>query len=555
MLSPRSMFHSPRSPSTLRQGSGQASSGRGTVHGPRSTVHGPRSRLLCCLFVHAFVLLGGTVASATHTLLRIHIESEPSTLDPAQATGLREHLILQGLFEGLTRYHPKTLEPLPGAAEKWKISKDGKVYQFFLRKDAKWNDGKPLTAIDFWNAWEHLLNPKTHSPYNFFLFHLKGGKDYAQGLSKDPGQIGMEVKDPHHFVVTLEKPVPYFLYLTSFASLAPRRKDVPLPEVKTNGAFQLSFDKQAKGTLIVPNPHYWGKGEVKLHGILFRPFGDFDTALKFYARTGIDIMVELPPAKVPLLKFRSDFRSAPVLRTDYLLIQMEKPPLNIREVRQALAYAIDRKKITDEVLKRGDLPYGYFVPPGMPLYNHPEYAQTFDPWKAKHLLDKAGFNAQNKFPTITLQYNKATDRKMVAEAVASMWDKYLGIKVQLLEEKWDGYLKRRNEKNFEVSWGAWYGDYLDPNSFLELFVSDNRQNHAAFSNAAYDALIAEAQNTQDKMKRAKLYQQAETLLLHETAVIPILARVKAYLIQPYVKGYELNLLDIHPWRDVYSLRP
>lgn len=503
---------------------------------------------LLCFFL-------ATPLHATHTLLRIHVESEPRTLDPAQATGLREHLILQGIFEGLTRYHPQTLEPLPGAAEKWTVSPDGKVYQFFLRKDARWNDDKPVTATDFWNAWEHLLNPKTQSSYAFFLFCLKGGKDYAKGILKDPGKIGMEVKDPHHLVVTLEKPVPYFLYLTSFASLAPRRKDVSRPEQRTNGAFQLSLEKPDKGILIVPNLHYWGKKDVKLHGVLFRPFGDFDTALKFYGRTGIDIMAELPPQKVPLLKFRSDSRSAPVLRTDYFAVQTQKPPFNNREVRQALAYAIDRKKITDEVLKRGDIPYGYFVPPGMPGYEHPEYTQTFDPWKAKHLLDKAGYNAQKKFPAITLHYNKATDRQMVAEAVAAMWEKYLGIQVHLLEEEWDDYFKRRQEGNFEVSWGGWYGDYLDPNSFLELFVSDSPQNHAAFANPTYDALIAEAQNTPDKGKRAELYQQAETLLLHETAVIPLLARVKTYLIQPYVKGYELNLLDIHPLRDVYSLRP
>ncbi|MBI4224038.1 MAG: peptide ABC transporter substrate-binding protein [Deltaproteobacteria bacterium] len=517
--------------------------------------HGPRSRLVCCLFVYAFVLLGGTVVSATHTLLRIHIESEPRTLDPAQATGLREHLILQGIFEGLTRYHPETLEPLPGVAEKWEISEDGRIYQFFLRQDAKWNDGKSVTAQDFWNAWEHLLNPKTKSPYAFSLFYLRGGKEYAQGRLQDPKKIGMEVKNPRHFVVTLEKPVPYFLYLTSFASLVPRRTDVAGSSMLANGAFQLSRQKQEQGVLLVPNPHYWDKSAIKLHGVLFRPFGDFDTALKFYGRTGIDIMAELPPTKVPLLKFRSDFRSAPVLRTEYFMVQTKKPPFNIREVRQALAAAIDRKKIVDEVLKRGDLPYGYFVPPGMPGYAHPEYTQTFDPWKAKHLLDKAGFNAHKKFPAITLHYNKATDRQMVAQAVAAMWEKYLGIKVQLLEEEWDDYLKRRQARDFDVSWGGWYGDYLDPNSFLELFVGGSPQNHAAFTHATYDALIAEGQNTQDRKKRAELYQKAETLLLHEAAVIPVLTRAKTYLIQPYVKGYHPNLLDIHPLRDVYSLRP
>lgn len=509
-------------------------------------------RWFCSLIVAA--LLAWPVW-ATHTLLRIHVESEPRTLDPAQATGLREHLILQGIFEGLTRYHPQTLEPLPGTAYEWKISQDGKVYQFFLNPDAKWSDGKPVTAQHFFDAWEHLLNPKTQSPYAFLLFYLEGASAYSQGKLKNPKQIGMRVKNPRLFEVVLEKPVPYFLYLTSFASLAPRRNDLPGPERQANGPFQLSEQKQEKGILLIPNPHYWERNEVKLHGVLFRPFGDFDTALKFYARTGIDIMAELPPNKVPLLKFRSDFRSAPILRTEYFMVNTAKPPFDRREVRQALAAAIDRNNITDQVLKRGDLPYGYFVPPGMPGYGHPKYQQTLDPWKAKHLLTKAGFNSQKKFPAVILHYNKATDREMVAQAVKGMWEKYLGIEVQLLEEEWDDYLKRRSAKDFDISWGGWYGDYPDPNSFLELFVSNSRQNHAAFSNATYDALIAEAQNTQDKKGRAQLFQQAETLLLHEAAILPVLARAKTYLIQPYVKGYYPNLLDIHPLRDVYSLRP
>lgn len=510
-----------------------------------------------CLLTFGFWISDSGFLHADHTLLRIHIESEPRTLDPAQATGHREHFIMQGLFEGLTRYHPETLEPLPGAAQKWEVSPDGKRYTFYLRKDAKWSDGKPLTAVDFWNAWEHLLNPRTKSPYAFFLFYLKGGREYAEGKLKDPKKIAMAVKDPGRFVVHLEKPVPYFLHLTAFASLSPRRKDAARPELLANGPFQLAKEKEkpARGIRIVPNPHYWGKKEVKLHGILFRPFGDFATALKFYARTGIDIMADLPPTKVPLLKFRSDFRSAPILRTEYFMVQTGKPPFNKREVRQALALAIDRKKITDEVLRRGDLPYGYFVPPGMPGYSHPEYRQVFDPWKAKNLLDRAGFGAKKKLPPLTLHYNQATDRQMVARAVAAMWEKYLGIEVVLLEEEWDAYLQRRQAKDFEVSWGGWYGDYPDPNTFLELFVGGGAQNHASFSNAAYDALLTEAQNSADRTQRFKLLSQAETILLHEAAIIPVLARTKTYLLQPYVRGYYPNLLDIHPLRNVYLLRP
>lgn len=493
--------------------------------------------------------------SATHTLLRLHVESEPETLDTAQATGLREHLILLGLFEGLTRYHPKTLEPLPGTAEKWRVSADGKTYHFFLRQEVLWSDGKPVTAQDFWNAWEHLLNPKTASPYAFQLFYVENGRAYHEGKLKDPGAIGVEVKNPRLLEVRLERPVPYFLYLTSFASLAPRRLDAKQQTDIGNGAFILARPKASEGIMLLPNPHYWGKKALKLRGILFRPFGDFDTALKFYGRTGIDIMVELPPHKVPLLKFRSDFRSAPVLRTDYLLFNTRRERLNDPAFRRALSLAVDRKKITDEILKRDDLPYGYFVPPGMPGYTSPGHPQTFDPWKAKHLLDQLGYGNKKKLPALTLLYSKASDRRMVAQALQAMWEKHLGISVTLLEEDWDAYLRRRQRHDFDISWGGWSGDYLDPNTFLELFLSDNPQNHGRWSHAAYDALVRQAQSTQERGERARLFREAEAILLREAAVAPVFSKVKNYLIQPYVRGFYPNLLDVHPLRDVYSLRP
>lgn len=501
--------------------------------------------------------LGFPPVYATPTYLSIHIESAPKTLDPAQATGHREHFILQSLFEGLTRYDPKTLTPLPGAAERWEISEDGTSYRFYLRKGAKWSDGRPVTAQDFWNGWEHLLNPNVHSPYAFQLFYLKGAKDYNKGKLKDLKKVGMTVKDSYIFEVTLEKPVPYFLFLTAFSALAPRRKDSLKVEKITNGPFVLADQKEAEEILLLPNKYYWDAEAVKVHGVLLRPFGDFNTALKFYSRTGIDIMADLPPQQVPLLKFRSDYRAAPILRTEYFVLQTQKYPFDKKEVRQALSLSIDRQKITEEVLKRGDLPYGFLVPPGMPGYTNPNNPQTFDPWKAKYLLGKAGFglNSPNKFPTIVLHYNNASDRRLVAEAAQEMWQKNLGIKVELLEEEWDDYLKRRQGKNFEVSWGGWYGDYPDPNTFLELFLSDNPQNHAAFSNGAYDDLVRRAQGTLDLKKRALLLQEAEGLLLREAPVIAVLAKAKNYLIQPYVRGYSPNLLDIHPLRDVYSMRP
>lgn len=489
------------------------------------------------------------------TPLRVHIESEPKTLDPAQATGVREFQILQTLFEGLTRYEPRTLKPLPGVAERWEVSPDGLRYVFYLRKDAKWSDGNPVTAADFFNGWERLLNPKTESPYAFQLFYIKGGEDYAEGKLKDPKQLGMKVLSPAVFEVVLERPVPYFLSLTSFSALVPIRKGTENITQITNGPFFFKSLDKTEGLLLEKNPHYWGVKEVRLPSVQFRPFGNFATALIFYGRTGIDIMTDLPPQQVPMLKFRSDFRSAPMLRTEYFVVNCKKPPFDKVEVRRALAYALQRKEIADSVLKRGDLPYGFFVPPGLPNYKSPDRPQDFAPSEAKALLEKAGFDTAAPFPTLAIHFNNEPDRKLVAKAAAQMWKKTLHIDSRLVEEKWDKYLNTRHMKNFDVSWGGWIGDYLDPNTFLELWTSDNRQNHSGWSNAAYDELIRKAQAEQNVAEREKLFRAAEQILLDEAPIIPVLVKVKNYLIHPYIKGYYPNLLDIHPLRDVYSLRP
>lgn len=490
------------------------------------------------------------------TYLRVHIESEPKTLDPAQATGVREFQILQAIFEGLTRYHPKTLKPLPGVAEKWNISEDGTLYTFVLRSDAKWSDDRAVTAQDFWNGWERLLHPATQSPYAFQLFYLEGAEEYANGTMKDPEKIGMKVKGTRIFEVKLKRPVPYFLSLTAFAALAPIRKDAEEPYAQSNGPFKLGNDTQRReGILLLPNEHYWGRHEIKLKGITFRPFGDFNTALKMYGRTGIDLLTDLPPQQVPILKFRADFHKAPLLRTEYFIINCQRPPFNDPRVRQALAAAINRPSITEAVLKRGDIPYGLFVPPGLPNYQNAANPQGFDPEKGLRLLKEAGFGEQKPFPPLHIHYNEATDRQLVAEAAAAMWEKNLGIRTQLDEDRWNDYIAKRQKREYEISWGGWYGDYLDPNTFLELFLSDNRQNHSGWSNPAYDMLVRKAQGEPDSKLRMQYFQEAESILLREAVIIPVLVKAKTYLIQPYVKEYFPNLLDIHILRDVWSERP
>lgn len=504
------------------------------------------------LFLFPFLFLATPVFSKS--MLRVHIESKPESLDPVNTTGIREMQIIHSLFEGLTRHDPATLKPIPGAAFKWHISADRKTYTFIIRSDAKWNDGRSVTAQDFWYAWERLLNPKNAAGYAYQLYYLKNAEAYAEGKITDPHEIGMKVKGTRIFEVTLEKPVPYFLSLTAFGALSPIRKDAAQPELKTNGPFYLKeFDKEGKVTLL-PNEHYWGRRDVRLSGVQFVPFANFFTALKFYGATGIDIMTDLPPTQVPLLKFRSDFRSEPLLNTGYFLINCAIPPFDKKEVRKALALALNRRDLLNQI-KKEDLPFGFFVPPGIPNYKNPPTPQTFQVVEAQKLLKNAGYDKSNPFPKFAVLHHSATDRRMVVEAAEKMWKENLGITIERREIEWDAYMEARRDKNYTIAWAGWYGDYLDPQTFLELFLSKNPHNQSNWSNTNFDRLLDEAGNATTQEERMRLLSQAEQILLEEAPLIPVSIKTKTYLIHPYVKGYFPNLFDIHPLRDVYLTRP
>ena len=494
--------------------------------------------------------LGCSKGPSSSSYLKIHLESEPASLSPAEATGHRESQVILSIYEGLTRYHPETLEPLPGVAERWEISPDGKIYTFYLRENARWSDGTPVTAQNFWNSWERALNPKVAAPYAFQFYYIKNGESYSQGILTDPKGLGMEVVSLKIFRVTLERPIPYFLYLTAFSALA--TSIYGKPNV-ANGPFMIQDWKKGKELTLVPNPEYWGHSEVKLSGIQFRFFNNFQLALQHYDAKGIDILADLPPT-VSNLRWRSDFRSTPILRTEYFILNVNDPVLKNRSFRKALSLAIDRETLAKQILQREDLPYGTLVPPKMPSYTSPTNAHAFQPEEAKRLLKEAGYRSGVLIPVLNLHHNDAPDRILVAESVAKMWKQYLGIEAKLFKEDWKGYLQRRRNKDFQISWGGWYGDYLDPYTFLELFEGNNNQNYTGWKAPEYDQLLKESLLETDVQKRAHLFQGAEALLLSEAPVIPVLVKAKNYLIQPYVSGYYNNTLHIHPYRDIVLLR-
>jgi ABC-type oligopeptide transport system substrate-binding subunit len=300
--------------------------------------------------------------------------TEVATLDPGIARGVPEHRVQMALFEGLMNYDPKTLEPVPGVAKKYDMSKDGKTYTFHLR-DCTWSDGKPVRAQDFEYAWKRMLDPKTASDYAHLIYFVKGAQKFNEGKGKAE-EVGVTAKDEKTLVVELNHPTSYFKYLFPFFTLYPVRKDViekhKLDWTKPgkfvgNGPFQLKEWVVNEFILLEKNPKYWNAAKVKQSRVKWLPTENLNTAFNMYEKGQCDYLDSTPLEYIEELEKRKDFHRAPYLGTYYYSFNITKKPFDDPMVRRALALAIDRKIICEKILKGGQTPAYAFVPP-VPLF-------------------------------------------------------------------------------------------------------------------------------------------------------------------------------------------
>jgi oligopeptide transport system substrate-binding protein len=491
---------------------------------------------------------------AQQQVFRISNMVEPESLDPGIVTGVPEHRILSNLFEGLTTSDPKDLSPRPGMAASWTVSKDGLVYTFRLR-DASWTDGKPVTAFDFVYAWERVLNPKMGAKYAQQLFYLKNGEEYNKGRITDFGRVGVKALDTKTLQVTLRCPTAYFLDLTSFYTLYPvprwsieaHGKDWVKPgNIVSNGAFRLVSWVPLKELVLEKNPQHWDAANVKLQKVTFLPTDDINTAYKQFLAGDTDWIPTVPPAQTDSARTRPEYYVSPYLGTYFFRLNVTKPPVSDLRVRQALSLAVDRESLTKFVTKAGEVASGSFVPAGLRGYEGPK-APGFDPATAKRLLRDAGYPDGRGFPKTELLYNTNELHRIITQAVQQMWKEHLGVQVDLVNVEWKVYLARQGSLDYQISRAGWIGDYVDPNTFLDMWVTDGGNNQTGWSNKRYDELIDQAAcrivSAKDRMQRL---QEAEKLLLDEAPVLPLFTYINKGTLSRRIKGWYPNILDQHP---------
>lgn len=524
-----------------------------------------KKRLIAAFILVTFLVTGlfvnsnykSTKAAAKQVFTYIN-GAEPRYLDPAKNTALDAANIIINVFEGLTRVNVKG-KTVPGIAYKWTVSKDGLTYTFYLR-DAKWSDGKPITAYDFEYSWKRALDPKTASEYAYQLYYIKNGRKFNEGKAK-ASDVGVKALNAKTLQVTLEAPTPYFIDLTNFPTYFPVRKDIVekygdkwQTDPKTyigNGPFKMTKWVHNSYIELVKNPNYWDAKSITLEKIIFKLSEDERANLLAYEAGQVDGAEGIPIDEIDRLKRENKLKTFPLLGTYFYIVNCKKKPFDDKRVRLALSLAIDRQYIADKIGKLNQKPATGVVPYGLKgitkdfrIENGNFLPAKADLAKAKKLLAEAGYPNGKGFPEIEIIYNTSEAHKKVAEAIQSMWHQ-LGLKVKLSNMEWRVLLERRHKKDYMVARAGWYGDYMDPMTFLDLFTSYSDMNDTNWSNKKYDTLINKAKMTVNTKERMKYLMQAEKVLMDESVIIPIYFYSKAYLLRDYVKNYYMSPLGFN----------
>ncbi len=505
-----------------------------------------------------------------HGILHLGNGAEPQNLDPHRATGISEHNILSALLEGLVTEAPASLEPRPGTAERWTVSDDGLTYTFHLREEARWSNGDPVTAQDFAFSFRRILSPGLGAPYAYMLYCLKGAEAFHRGDTDDFGSVGVSTPDTHTLILSLRTPVPYFLSLLNHCSWFPVHPPTiqaagPIDALGTtwtrpgtyvgNGAFRLQSWEPNKVITVQKSETYWNHSQVQLNAVHFHAIAENSIEEHAFRAGQLHVTGTVPLDRIAHYRRQAPDRLLihPYLGCYYYLFNVRRPPLDDPRVRMALALAIDREQLVEHVTRGGELPAYHFTPPDTAGYTATARLSG-SVAEARQLLAEAGYPDGEGMRTLELLYNSSEAHADIAAVIQQMWSRNLGIEVRLVNMEWKVYVEQTQRGAFDIARAGWIGDYLDPNTFLDMWVTDGGNNRAGWSSPDYDAHIRAAAAGTSQAARFAAFQAAEAILMREVPIMPVYFYVSKSLIQPSVRGWHPNILDRHPLTHL-SLHP
>ncbi len=496
------------------------------------------------------------------TLVRLF--ADPPTLDPHLMGDVTSSVIGGEVFGGLVTLS-LDYQPVLDLAETCSISEDGLVYTFVLRENAKFHDGKPVTAQDVKWSIERAADPDTLShTAETYLGDIVGAKDKLEGLADEVS--GVRVVDDRTIEFTIDAPKSYFLAkLTYPTAYVVDREQVNddgswLDQPNGTGPFTLATYEIGELIVLERNENYH-LGPPHIESIQMILSGG--SAMIMYENDEIHLtgvgLDDLPRLLDPSDPLHPQLHRSPQdFDVFYIGLNSEQPPFDDVKVRQALNYAIDLQSIAENVLDGRVSPATGVIPPGFPSYTENLRSYHFNPDLARELMQESKYAdalASDDFPRITLTISGSFGAAIPTylEVILEQWRQELGIEVEIQQTEWATFLQDVNDKKYQMFSLGWIADYPDPQNFLDVLLhSESQSNHTNYANPEVDRLLEEARTERDRSRRFELYNQIEQMILDDAPWVWTWFSGEGYaLIKPEVSDYFLLQMSIPKYRYVY----
>ena len=521
-----------------------------------------RKPIYTLLSLSVLLVLCFSSFAAENSKLTYNLSEESATIDPQLVTGETGIMIDYMCMEGLTRLGKNPGEVIPGTAEKWDISEDGLTWTFYIRDNAKWSNGKPVTAHDFAYGMKRALDPNTAAQYASFLYYIKNAEEFNTEKIKDFAEVGIKVLDDNKLEITLGAPCPFFTQITAFPTSFPLNEEFYTKEI--DGEFEYALDAETmlyngpwkienwlpgQGGKIEfkKNPDYWGKDIIKIDEIDFTIVKDDNTAANMFLSGKVDI-TRIDGEQYKRFEDsddKKDIRKIIDGAVWYLEYNINNEYFKNEKIRNAFGLAIDRKTLCEEIRADGSEPAYAFVPYGTFGGKNTTFRDRFgksyfkeDTTKAKKLLteglEELGIPGPVK---VKLLLNDNPTNRKVCVYLQEQFKEAFGddVEVQLDPTTFQNRLTKMHQNDFDFTCAGWGPDYDDPMTFMDLFTSWNPNNHTGWKNKEYDELIKKASESADNEKRMENMAKAEKILMKEMPIYPMYFTSRIFLVKPYVK--------------------
>ena len=500
----------------------------------------------------------------------------PQTFDPAFAAVPPDTDAVRAIFEGLTDYDPRTLQPIPAVAKSWESSDDGRVWTFYLRDDALWSNGEPVVAQDFVRSWQRAVRIGQLSPHTELLTNIVGGRPGSVEVGEKQKSVsrtgrpqqpqtrtgnqtfGAEALGDHTLRVRLRHADPSFPALVSHSVFRPVKLNnethlgrLTPAELVSNGAFLLSKTGSDR-VLLERATQYWGRSDVELQLVEFVGAADAESALAAYRAGDVDAVSNAPfePLALKLLMPYKDFRRSTYGALTYYSFNTSKPPFDDVRVRQALAIAIDRERISRDDLDGATEPARKFLPESMSSSDKPVVDKSElldqDTQQAKSLLSEAGFPDGEGFPKVRLLINRNEQQRIVAQSIAAMWRTVLNIDTEIIMRNWEEYETLVQAGEYDVVRRGIVMQTTDEFTNLRMMFHPESEGSVAKTGTEPREVVPNVAENKNRSPRQQVDMppiESEAQALSQLRAMPIYFASSYSLVRPYVSGFDANVLD------------